>query len=53
MGFGWMVHAFDASPPKGSSADALMLWGHKIPLCPSVPSSGPELVLTVLGDQEV
>ena len=53
MGFGWTVHAFDASPPKGSSADALMLWGHKIPLCPSVPSSGPELVLTVLGDQEV
>jgi hypothetical protein len=30
-----------------------MLWDHKIPLCPSVPSSVPELVLTELGDQQV
>jgi hypothetical protein len=41
------------SPPKGPSAEALMLWDHKIPLWPSVPSSGPELVLTELGDQQV
>jgi hypothetical protein len=34
MGFGWTVHAFDASPPKRPSAEALMLWGPQDPVVP-------------------
>src|SRR5271166_5678058 len=33
------VHAFDGSPPNRHSVEVLILWGHKAPLCPSLPDA--------------
>ena len=33
------VHAFDGSLPNRYSVEVLMLWGHKAPLCPSLPDA--------------
>src|ERR1700741_2488420 len=36
---GKTVHAFDRSPPNRHSVEVLILWGHKAPLCPSLPDA--------------
>jgi hypothetical protein len=33
------IHAFDGSLPNRHSVEVLMLWGHKAPLCPSLPDA--------------